>query len=682
MKKFVFIFILLLTSMSFYHVQAASPKCSTSNRQKVCVTTKKNSVVTETWDYRNDNRKNLAKRVKQTKNRTTNKLISQRIREYHNNGKLKYNRLQEVGVSDVKTYFYDNGQRRKLTTIKYNKETKSTDVINTNKAGKFTGGTYVEVKRSNNATVKEVTHYAHENGKVKEIVENRFDGKTKIFNKVQRFNDKGQEIYNVSVSTGESVITDTKSFENGKVVKSSIVEKKNNVVIKESEVLYHSPGGYRKSVEVKEFNNNNLVKHYLETFSNAKGGYKTSLLTFVYSGANISEKNTVYLNASGKTVGVRNIKLNNGVVASDVRNNFMSGSTTKIASTITTTYHSNNNVKEIVTNNFVDNKVLSSRNVESFNENNKRTQNMNYFFNGKEQLVLQKGYTYQSGTYSYIHNELNKGVKVLEDKTTYKDGTIIKTEYVRSFYRNGNLVFSNTYKYENGNIKTIDSNTGAVIGAQTTSTTNKVASLFPITFGTITSPSWFYPSNFGGGWHPAIDVAPFSMKDVGFKQSVRWTFESEGYVLSRHNGCATTNSYGCGPGGFGNHVMLAFEHEGNFYTILFGHMTKLSTTGSSKAENAPAVIFDRIKPGRSIHQDDIIGLVGSSGNSSGYHTHIQIQQHTYATSIEDIKERYIKENKNLLFNVNYNYLSNAKDILTVNPDVIFNLRYAQQWQKK
>jgi len=677
MKKIIVFIIIILMGLNAQPLSAAA-KCSTTSKQKVCITTKAKTITTETWDYRNEGRKNLVKRVRLTKSRANGKLVSQRIREYHPNGKLKYNRVQEVGVSDIRTTYFDNGKRKKLQTIKYSATTKSTDIINSNKEGKFTGGTYQEVKRSDGSLVKEETHTAFPNGKVKEIVENRFDGKKKVYNRVRRNNENGQAYYDVIKKYGDVNSVETKTFENGKAIKSEIVEKKNNVVVKETLILFHKPGGYKKSAEVRELSNGNLAKHYIDTFSDESNAYRNSQMVYVYSGSQVVARNYEYFNRNQTRVGVRNIVIENGVYTSDVRKNFVSGSQSKVATKITTTYHPKNITKEILTENFNADGTLSSKNVESFNESKKRTQNMNFFYNSKQQLRLQKGYTYTDTRYSYIHNEYKNGVIVMEDKTVFKADTITKVLYERAFFRNGNLVFRNTYNFDGGNITTIDSNTGVAIA----STTTKLASMFPITYGTITSPAWFYPQSFGGNWHPAIDVAPFSLKDVGFAQNLKWTFANNGVVLSRHNGCSTTNSYGCGPGSFGNHVLIAVEHEGDFYTVLFGHMSKLKTTGTSSDANAPHKIFERIKPGVTIKQNDIIGIVGSSGNSSGYHTHIQIQQHTYASSLEDIKARFKEENSNILFNVAYSDLSNYKDILTVNPDVIFNLRYAQTWSKK
>ena len=58
--------------------------------------------------------------------------------------------------------------------------------------------------------------------------------------------------------------------------------------------------------------------------------------------------------------------------------------------------------------------------------------------------------------------------------------------------------------------------------------------------------------------------------------------------------------------GYGNYVVI--DH-GTGYLTLYGHLDKLGVT-----------------PGQSVQQGDVIGLLGSTGNSSGPHVHFEIRK--------------------------------------------------------
>lgn len=79
-----------------------------------------------------------------------------------------------------------------------------------------------------------------------------------------------------------------------------------------------------------------------------------------------------------------------------------------------------------------------------------------------------------------------------------------------------------------------------------------------------------------------------------------------GTVSARNDGCATTGSWGCG-GGFGNYVKI--NHGSSWYSI-YAHFTKGTPIG-----------FVNVSCGQSI------GKSGSSGNSTGYHLHFEVQRY-------------------------------------------------------
>ncbi|MEA5018062.1 MAG: peptidoglycan DD-metalloendopeptidase family protein [Erysipelotrichaceae bacterium] len=127
----------------------------------------------------------------------------------------------------------------------------------------------------------------------------------------------------------------------------------------------------------------------------------------------------------------------------------------------------------------------------------------------------------------------------------------------------------------------------------------------PVVNGRISASTWYYPPSFGGGVHLGIDVAA----------SVGTTVKAvaNGVVLYRANACATMGYLGstCGyPGstGGGNQIYLLVAVGNKTYAIKYLHLEK----------DSPIAIGTIVSAG------DKIGNVGSSGNSSGAHVHIEI----------------------------------------------------------
>ncbi len=127
----------------------------------------------------------------------------------------------------------------------------------------------------------------------------------------------------------------------------------------------------------------------------------------------------------------------------------------------------------------------------------------------------------------------------------------------------------------------------------------------PVVNGRISASTWYYPPSFGGGVHLGIDVAA----------SVGTTVKAvaNGVVLYRANACATKGYLGstCGyPGstGGGNQIYLLVAVGNKTYAIKYLHLEK----------DSPIAIGTIVSAG------DKIGSVGSSGNSSGAHVHIEI----------------------------------------------------------
>ena len=110
-------------------------------------------------------------------------------------------------------------------------------------------------------------------------------------------------------------------------------------------------------------------------------------------------------------------------------------------------------------------------------------------------------------------------------------------------------------------------------------------------------------SPYGSRWgttHKGIDIGASKGDDI--------TAANSGVVITVYNGCS--HNYGkdkfcgCG-GGFGNYCII--DHGGG-YATLYGHATKIT-----------------VKEGQTVKTGDVIGYVGSTGNSTGWHLHFEVR---------------------------------------------------------
>lgn len=117
-------------------------------------------------------------------------------------------------------------------------------------------------------------------------------------------------------------------------------------------------------------------------------------------------------------------------------------------------------------------------------------------------------------------------------------------------------------------------------------------------FYQITSP---YGSRWGTT-HRGIDISGSNVKGAEI------TAANSGEVIFVYNGCSHNygkkKSCGCG-GGFGNYCMI--DHGGGYVTV-YGHATKIT-----------------VKEGQHVTTGDVIGTVGSTGYSTGYHLHFEVR---------------------------------------------------------
>lgn len=90
-----------------------------------------------------------------------------------------------------------------------------------------------------------------------------------------------------------------------------------------------------------------------------------------------------------------------------------------------------------------------------------------------------------------------------------------------------------------------------------------------------------------------------------------------------NTGC-TTGKLGnkCG-GGFGNYVTVAYNIEGINYYVVYAHMKHVN---------------ENLAIGDIVNQSTVLGIEGSTGNSTGSHVHIEIRARENTT--EALNESY------------------------------------------
>ncbi len=119
-------------------------------------------------------------------------------------------------------------------------------------------------------------------------------------------------------------------------------------------------------------------------------------------------------------------------------------------------------------------------------------------------------------------------------------------------------------------------------------------------------PGFYYiSSGYGERWgsnHGGIDIAGGGISGAPVVAS------RSGTVIYVSNGCSHNygkdSSCGCG-GGYGNYCII--EHDGTYSTV-YGHMASVN-----------------VSYGQQVSQGDVIGYVGSTGWSTGYHLHFEIR---------------------------------------------------------
>lgn len=126
----------------------------------------------------------------------------------------------------------------------------------------------------------------------------------------------------------------------------------------------------------------------------------------------------------------------------------------------------------------------------------------------------------------------------------------------------------------------------------------------PVHNSWITSTVWNYSEDFlDGRWHLGVDYAA--------SRGTQIHAPAGGVVIRADDGCNDPgylgNSCGYWISGGGNQVYLMAEVDGKVYGFIFFHLNTVY-----------------VSRGDYVSQDDVIGLVGSSGSSTGPHCHIEM----------------------------------------------------------
>ena len=180
--------------------------------------------------------------------------------------------------------------------------------------------------------------------------------------------------------------------------------------------------------------------------------------------------------------------------------------------------------------------------------------------------------------------------------------------------------------------------------------------LRPITGGRISAGTWFYPASFGGGIHLGVDYADSKGTPV--------YAPANGVVVNSVDGCGDGwlgNSCG-GDGGVnmgGNQIYLVCSVNGKTYGLRFFHF----------------LIGTPIATGTIVNQGDKIAEIGTSGNSTGNHTHVEV---IYLGTMS-VAEYVADWNGSLSFNASwgsdayYNYLceNGASAPCRIKPESVF-----------
>ena len=204
-------------------------------------------------------------------------------------------------------------------------------------------------------------------------------------------------------------------------------------------------------------------------------------------------------------------------------------------------------------------------------------------------------------------------------------------------------------------ISNIENISEKVIGAVSSDEFIPVLSSF-----NISASAWHYPESFGGGIHLGMDFAAPKGTDI--------IAPANGIVLFSSNACAVDGNIGnmCGEGvsGGGNQIAMLVVVKNELYVVSVYHMSYNTV----------------IKSGTEIKQGDYIGQVGTTGNSTGPHAHVEVIKLNEYSDFDDFMSNW---DGDLSFGTGYGSTgySNRCDVVgnnkncRLNPENVFGLTY-------
>lgn len=160
----------------------------------------------------------------------------------------------------------------------------------------------------------------------------------------------------------------------------------------------------------------------------------------------------------------------------------------------------------------------------------------------------------------------------------------------------------------------------------------------PVSHATVTAVAWYYPADFGGGWHPGIDLANGTGTPI--------KAPANGVVLATGNGM-----------GYGNYMITAHRVGAHTYTFIYGHLSGYA------------------RYGKTIKQGQTIAYMGSTGNSTGPHLHFEVFRH-YKKSLKSVITRY-KNSGDVYFGLGYASTGSCSSVCRQKPHSFLGLRYGQ-----
>lgn len=117
---------------------------------------------------------------------------------------------------------------------------------------------------------------------------------------------------------------------------------------------------------------------------------------------------------------------------------------------------------------------------------------------------------------------------------------------------------------------------------------------------------------------------------AGYHTGEDWVCDSDRTLVAPASGIVTRNGYD--ENGYGNYIVILTNQN---HSVLMGHMVKKSNK----------------KTGDNVYAGEVVGTMGNTGNSTGTHLHIEIEN----TTVWEYNKNLLKPSDFIDFN-NFNYM--------------------------